>query len=74
MAHINLGGWFLKKKLFVQVQLANELWYDTNKDGGKFVHFIGAGWWDYNDPSISKLFTITILWVNFQIGTKKKIL
>lgn len=69
MAHRSLGGWLIPNRLFLQLKVANELWYFSRKDGSneRQVSLFFVGWYD-QQPLKAKLFTIIILWLSFQAG------
>ena len=68
MAHKSVGGWLIPGKLYLKAKIANELWYYRKNDeaGTKQVHLFFVGWYEAGGPA--RLFSVTILWVSFQVG------
>ena len=68
MAHKTAGGWLVEGKLFAQIKVANELWYNTLKNDEKVVHLFSFGWTEMEEHQPHKLYTLIILWISIKIG------
>lgn len=68
MAHIRLGGWLLKRRLFAQVKLANQLWWHDGVRGERQTHLFFLGWYDAGGTG--RLFTLILLGISVQIGVR----
>ena len=69
MAHRRFVLWLFKDRLFVQLKLANELWYYSRNDGSgeKQVSMFFVGWYE-REGSRARLLTINALWLSIQAG------
>ena len=68
MSHKHLGGWFLNCKLFAQIKIATDLWYDTKTNGERSVYLFQLGWYEQPKAGDAKLFNLTILFLSIQLG------
>ena len=66
MAHKKFSKWAFKNKLFLQIKIANELWY-YSRENEKENHLIFIGWYQ-RENQIGKLFTINLFNFSLQIG------
>ena len=66
MAHKKFSKWLYKNKLFLQIKIANELWY-FSRENEKQYHLIFIGWYEIENSN-AKLFTINLLNFSLQIG------
>lgn len=69
MAHKKFGEWIIKKKLFAQVKVANELWSYARRDGTREqqTHLLFLGWCGIPGQR-AKMLTVNNLWLSVQVG------
>jgi hypothetical protein len=74
MAHKKLSGWVIRKRLWVALKIANELWYFTQEhpDGyRREYHLFFFGWYKKEGLPV-KVFSLTLLWLQIQVGIASK--